>query len=432
MSPTPDEHAQDLPDNAGARATTARRLVPASDEPRDTADAPRAGGVEEATHRSNPDVSPSGAPSGPLDTLTEEQGHLIEERLSKAPPKSSEVADLADLFIYAHSRSGQRLATTRTVLDRIRDAERPGPVDRAIVRLLSRGDKVVATVPRMLALVARKEISGLLRRRMLEMCLVSLQAHPALIDTDLSGLLTPHATKGESTPSADLDEVLAQIAKDTTANAKSVLGDDHTPGTARTLRSNAVGAAALLMALRWSLAPSRVVAAMHTALWVPEAADAGEPASVLLTLDFGAASLGQVGLAWHEVVSDATDERAHMDVVVEQAQQRVATAEQALAASHEEIAALRGQIEELQSQLRTQQQAVDRERQERHNQLTHASSDYESLRATVMKTYKAQVRMLEEGLHALRREKTHVTEDRVERSIRQLNKELDGLQGDRP
>ena len=75
---------------------------------------------------------------------------------------------------------------------------------------------------------------------------------------------------------------------------------------------------------------------------------------------------------------------------------------------------------------------MDRERQDRRNQLTHASSDYESLRATVVKTYKAQVRMLEEGLHALRREKTHVTEDRVERSIRQLNKELDDLQGERP
>ena len=59
-------------------------------------------------------------------------------------------------------------------------------------------------------------------------------------------------------------------------------------------------------------------------------------------------------------------------------------------------------------------------------------NDYEDLRGRVLRRLREDTALLEEGLHALRREppKVHVMEDHAERAIDALKREMGRIRGD--
>ena len=69
---------------------------------------------------------------------------------------------------------------------------------------------------------------------------------------------------------------------------------------------------------------------------------------------------------------------------------------------------------------------LQRERLEEEDQKAYLRSDYEELRGRVLHRLRQEVTLLDEGLHALRKQppKVHVMEDHAERAIDGLKKEI--------
>jgi hypothetical protein len=84
-----------------------------------------------------------------------------------------------------------------------------------------------------------------------------------------------------------------------------------------------------------------------------------------------------------------------------------------------------GRTDELTEQLQ-------REKQRHANDVAHMRSDYEELRGRVLHRLRQEVTLLDEGLHALRKEppKVHVMEDHAERAIDGLKKEIAKIKGE--
>lgn len=88
-------------------------------------------------------------------------------------------------------------------------------------------------------------------------------------------------------------------------------------------------------------------------------------------------------------------------------------------------------IEMLEQHRSEVEQELARERKVRADGQAHASADYEQLRAKSVKRMKKQSELLEEGLHALRREPpvVEVGLDRMERTLDRLHADLQDLRG---
>jgi len=75
---------------------------------------------------------------------------------------------------------------------------------------------------------------------------------------------------------------------------------------------------------------------------------------------------------------------------------------------------------------------LHRERREYEDQKAHMRSDYEELRGRVLHRLRQELTLLDEGLHALRKQppKVHVMEDHAERAVDGLRKEIARIKGE--
>lgn len=78
------------------------------------------------------------------------------------------------------------------------------------------------------------------------------------------------------------------------------------------------------------------------------------------------------------------------------------------------------------------EEQLQRERLEYEDQKAYLRSDYEELRGRVLHRLRQEVTLLDEGLHALRKQppKVHVMEDHAERAIDGLKKEIARIKGE--
>lgn len=72
---------------------------------------------------------------------------------------------------------------------------------------------------------------------------------------------------------------------------------------------------------------------------------------------------------------------------------------------------------------------LERERREHEDEKAHMRDDYEKLRGRMLGRLRQEVSLLEDGLHALRKQppKIHVMEDHAERVIDGLKREIEWL-----
>jgi len=106
----------------------------------------------------------------------------------------------------------------------------------------------------------------------------------------------------------------------------------------------------------------------------------------------------------------------------------------------EKAATLTGSVNELTEELNDREAKItaintqmEKQKQDYENRLAHARDDHENLRARVLRRLKEDVRLLDEGVHALQRDppKVRVMEDHAERTLDGLRREIQQLEGEK-
>lgn len=125
-----------------------------------------------------------------------------------------------------------------------------------------------------------------------------------------------------------------------------------------------------------------------------------------------------------EQVTIATQQAASARRAEERMQLRVTELEEKLLDTTEQLNTAKTTIEKLEGEL------VET-RRTHSDTLAHMRDDYEELRGRVLHRLKEELSLLDEGLHALRRDppKVHVMIDHAERAVDGLKREMDRLRG---
>ena len=366
------------------------------------------------------DASGSGLPGDARTSATDVQSLL------DAAPKSKDVTDLQGLFLYAYARKGQRLTLPNSVAERLRDTADLDEAATPIIQALASGTDPCLAVPgQILALIARNQVSGPLRRRMLSGVHLAIRSNAVLAALDLANIMAWDRVQ-DAAEATDPDEVLRQVADAVNAIAPEALGQDVTKGDLLTLRTNAVTSVALLLTLRFSYGMPRLVRLLNRHLWQVLERESTEPLMLEITLGHGPAAMAAVSDTWLAEVSTAAEQvaqEAERASGIEEARQELLVR---LGSSEARIELLEGEARQQAALVQQLRQQIEAEQQTRQDQRAHASSDYETLRARVIRMLKAQKELLEEGLTAARREppKVHITTHRIEESLKHLEREL--------
>lgn len=166
---------------------------------------------------------------------------------------------------------------------------------------------------------------------------------------------------------------------------------------------------------------------LNTYLWRPSAkgltTDAKKIRRLASTRDRAALAVACAVVEDEAVEQRQVAEAAHRRELAAVA--RADTAERAIADARERLIESNAEIQRLTNELQV-------ERQRRELAATHSNDDHQALKGRLARRLKAEVSLLDDGLHALRREppKVDVMLDHAERAIEGLRQELKALKGE--
>jgi hypothetical protein len=249
-----------------------------------------------------------------------------------------------------------------------------------------------------------------------------LRRHPAYQVTVLHGVL-------ENLPDAATIDVAIQSL------AAQSFGQLNWPEGMPPLKKNEVEAArsaAVHCLLIWSRVTrgttlDRIQHYLHSASWAPASGRHKSDSQALRALVQARdrIALGIACSTLEETVRARTDEAAAARTAEERA---VARANQL----RSELEELRAQFDLAMSRNHELDEHIERERRVHEDEKAHMRNDYEELRGRMLGRLRQEVSLLDEGLHALRKQppKIHVMEDHAERVIDGLKGEIERIKGD--
>lgn len=392
---------------------------------------------------------------------SEEVDAVLENDLPEAP-KSQDVATLVDLLRYAYAREGQRVATAAITsevaahLDLDDDARRE-------LRARARLDVLLQVPWQIIAAVLRAEADQRLVDRLIHIITIAIQEHPVIsVARERAGTVPGRsasdmgpADRARGVPESvltvhrslsacrrDIHELDPDSARAAVIAAASVPASfieerlaEHAELTPRDLtefKTNLVNTLAVLFATHQGWPPSVVAELLCENLWKPQGRDASDGPLVLLTDNPDPEVLAQVVDLWEERVDQAETRAAEAQRDAERMDRHASRLQDHVDALENERLDLKSEIDRL-KEVRSDLEARLEERERRLGETrAHASHDYETLRTASIQRANRELELLQQGLHALTREKVHVTRDRLERAIEGLERELSELRGDEP
>lgn len=336
------------------------------------------------------------------------------------PIKAEDVHTLMDFFRYAYQQGGRRLSLKKSVAKSMNPEEglQPGSVEQ--VRTLAQRDPDLKVPHQVLAILDRPVTPPRLRTAALSLVAAGVKTHPLM-----ASLLRQLEEGG------DLDDALSSVGALSEEEVAELMGGGEWKAKRVTdLKGSAISTAALLEAVRRDIAPDDLARTLDKHVWGPSlknrppqserAALAGAPN---LTTNGLIAEICQreVAAAWAQT-REAQQLVHAAETNRDQARQQLASELNRSAALAEQMRSLERRIADLEGEL-----AAERERLQMTR--TEGSYEYERLRARLQRRLKSDIELLNEGLHALRRDKPHVMEDRAERALEALEAELETLKG---
>jgi chromosome segregation ATPase len=169
----------------------------------------------------------------------------------------------------------------------------------------------------------------------------------------------------------------------------------------------------------------RLTSGLYAALWKP-AADAVKAETGRLRHMTEVRDLAGLGIAAATFKQQADGHIAAM-LSAKRAQEALEERNRAL---QEQVRRLQEQLDAYEQQRAVLEQSLAQERQNHEHTRVHLKDDYEQLRTRLLRRLKAEVSLLTDGLHALRRDppKTHVMDDHAERVLDGFKKEIRALE----
>jgi hypothetical protein len=360
----------------------------------------------------------------PVDTKPIDQADLPVERsvTKKRSSRSKTITNAAELIAYIYARKGKPVILKPKVVALV--CQNPTLEERQFDELLglARRDLRLA-VPVQLLLVTLGISHTALRASLREFAGAVLRDHPAFSSQQMNAALRnlPEGPDVERSLKliSSVDFLKRQPLPDKMKRAKRALAG---------LRVNATYSLALWFAETRGLKPEDLAGPLFLTLWQPDANQARDALRQfrLLTANHDVEAVG-AACAFFKRQADnmsATAARA------EKAEADAVEKSQALTVS---VSNLRGELNNREEQIAALDTQVQNQKQDYENKLAHARDDRENLRARVLRRLKDDVRLLDEGVHALQRDppKVRIMEDHAERALDALRKEIHQLEAEK-
>lgn len=373
------------------------------------------------------------APVNAVESRGNDQAVLAQDAPPQAPPisvehgekkrakKSKAVVSLADFIAMAYARKGQRIALKPKTQKLISKNPRlDGPeLDR--LSEIARGDVTLA-VARQLMLATLEVANPVLKSSLHEFVGGVLHAHPAFASDEIRAALN-NLPEGP-----DVGETLSAVAGADYAKHHAL------PEKLRlkkpelaTLRANATYCLALWLAETRDMSVEELTGHLFDSLWRPTP------------------KVAQNDLARLRLLTEIRDPQAvgtaceTFKIRADQMSRAAEGARKGEAAALENGRTLNASVEQLKREVQSKEAQVaavermmEEQRRQHEDSLTHLRDDYEKLRSRVLRRIREDVSLLDEGLHALRRDppKVHVMEDHAERAVARLRGEIRELEAE--
>lgn len=337
-------------------------------------------------------------------------------------PSRAKIETVEQFIAHAYARRGQRVGLTPAEEKLL--CRQPRLDDAALARLFDlAAEDVLLSVPRQLLLACR-DIVGfpMLGNVVREFVGEVLARHPIFGPPALSAAL-------KNLPdSPELELALTMLAKAESEELTGVIrGRGLKPKALQELQANATYCLAVWFIETRGIGLERVNRGLFAALWRP-AAEALPVETDRLRCLTEVSGVASIGLAAGTFKQQA-DAQASVALTAVRAQEALQEQRRAL---DEQMQEMQAQLLERDKLIAAMEQRFAQETQNHEHTRIHLKDDYEQLRTRLLRRLKAEVVLLTDGLHALRRDppKIRVMDDHAERALEGLKREIRSLESE--
>ncbi|MGZ0080048.1 hypothetical protein [Methylomonas sp. YC3] len=334
-----------------------------------------------------------------------------------------EIHSLSEFIEYAYIRKGQRISGTFNKAEKAICQDYLVSPEKMAKLLDYANSDVLLAVPKELLLISR-EIVGYPRVKSEIRSFVEkvLKRHFLFAEEELSLVLNnhPHAISPE--------DALNKLAKAELPKSENSTENSNTKSlNLEQLKINAVYCLATWLVETRSYSIEKIMQMIYSALWkssIPESLDDTEKLKTLTEID----NIKSAGFIYSTLKKEAERNAALTE--------KALRAQESLA---EELKTLNAEIENLKliqsekdSKIQRLTDALELEKNAHTHARIHLGDDKEQLRTRLLRRLKTEANLLQEGLHALRRDppKIHVMDDHAERVLDGLFKEIKELESE--
>jgi hypothetical protein len=297
-----------------------------------------------------------------------------------------------------------------------------------LVRQLAAEDELLAVPPSLLAALAEVDTKPPARQRVLELVLVAFADH-RLFQDKLERLNDPRVEPPLT--AREISSAAKTLTIDAVGRTQAL---ERRSAIRERLRVNAVTAFELFRVLRDGWTSEQFIEDMCALIWdVPIQHSTSRMAALLATAK-NSDVLSQLSRHFELLLRDSQQQTAEARARGAQHERRADAAETRSRSLGADLEAERSRNAELQSQANDLVQRLSAEQSGRVVDRSHLVDDYEALRTKTIRQLTAQVELLGDGLQALRRGRTAVAEEFVDRALTKIDgevkrlKQLDGGQ----
>jgi hypothetical protein len=343
----------------------------------------------------------------------------------KKPPADSNPArfqTLADLLRDAYGPKRKRLALAEADLKAMGSAPKPDAEHREELLRLAASDRTLERSRELLLLsverLARHPLAGQVRDFVREV----LRQHPAYQSPSLHGVL-------ENLPDAvSIDTAVSALAAQSFAQLQWPVGTSPLrKREVEALRLAAVHCLLIWLRATRGISLDRIQSFLHSACWAPVSGREKREDRILRTLMLARDRIA-LGIAF-STLEEKVMERTRDAAAARAAEERARGGADRLRSDFEGAST---QLESERSRSNELRDQIERERREHEDEKAHMRNNYEELRGRILRRLRQEVTLLDEGLHALRKQppKVHVMEDHAERAIDGLKGEIERIKGE--
>ena len=360
----------------------------------------------------------------PADNEIEEIGIENDKPKQKTQkPKKNlrpEIQSLAQFIEFAYSRKGQRISLPPKAEKALYKNYVIDPEMKSSLLKLAENDILLA-VPRQL-LLASRNILGYpqVKKELKDFIELVLKNHFIFSQNDLSAALN------NLPDSPSPQQALIRVGKANMPTSEENPLTNHYKSTDQNaLRANAAYCLAVWFFESKGFQIDQITQMLYTALWKPNSPESADDTTKLRTLT-EIRELSGIGLAC-SVFKKETEK--HLVIAAETIRNQEALNEK-IRLLESEKNRIKHEQEEGVVKIRDLENELINERKAHALTRVHLGDDKEQLRARVLRRLKTEANLLEEGLHALRRNppKIHVMDDHAERVLDGLYMEIKELE----